>query len=140
MGRVIAIDFGTKKMGLAHTDENQLIASPLKTVDSSDLFTFLIDYFANETVDSIVVGEPRTLSNKPADINIQIVKFVDKLKTVFNKPIYMIDERFTSKIASQAMLYLNINKMKRRDKNMVDKISASIILQSFLDRKKRNLI
>ena len=127
-------------MGLAHTDENQLIASPLKTINSGDLFIFLTDYFLNESVDSIVVGEPRTLKNKPADINPKIVKFVAQLKSIFNKPIYMIDERFTSKMALQAISYLKINKMKRRDKKMVDKISASIILQSFLDRKKRNLI
>ena len=91
MGRVIAIDYGTKKMGLAHTDENQLIASPLKTINSGDLFIFLTDYFLNESVDSIVVGEPRTLKNKPADINPKIVKFVAQLKSIFNKPIYMID-------------------------------------------------
>ena len=92
------------------------------------------NYFIQENVDSIVVGEPKTLDNKPALISKKIKLFTNKLNTLFKKPIYMIDERFTSKMAINTMVFLKTKKSRRKDKSLVDKISATIILQSYLDR------
>jgi len=140
MARILGIDYGTKRIGLAHTDQEQLICSPLDTVSSSEIFNYLTDYFLKEPVESIVVGEPKTLSNEPAKISEKIKKFVIKLDKLFQKPIHMVDERFTSKMAIKTMVSLNVKKKNRRDKKNIDKISAALILQSYLDRKKRNLI
>ena len=139
MARILGIDYGQKRIGLAHTDEAQLIASPLETVSSDKIFNYLSNYFDKEDVESIVVGEPKTLDNKPAFISKKIKLFTKKLNKLFKKPIYMIDERFTSKIALQTMISLSIKKMKRRKKKIVDKISAAIILQSYLERKNNNI-
>jgi putative Holliday junction resolvase len=134
MGRILGIDYGEKRIGLAHTDEVKLIASPLDTVPAKDIFNYLSNYFIQENVDSIVVGEPKTLDNKPALISKKIKLFTNKLTTLFKKPIYMIDERFTSKMAINTMVLLKTKKSRRKDKSLVDKISATIILQSYLDR------
>ena len=134
MGRILGIDYGEKRIGLAHTDEVKLIASPLDTVPAKDIFNYLSNYFIQENVESIVVGEPKTLDNKPALISKKIKLFTNKLTTLFKKPIYMIDERFTSKMAINTMIFLNTKKSRRKDKSLVDKISATIILQSYLDR------
>jgi len=136
MSRVLAIDYGKKRIGLAHTDLEKIIASPLDTVLTKEIFNYLNGYFATEDVDSIVVGYPKTLQNKPAQIVNQIQKFIEQMKLKYNKPIYLVDERFTSKIAKKSLLASNMKKSKRQDKSMVDKISAAIILQSFLDREK----
>ena len=137
MGRILAIDYGAKRIGLAHTDEMQLIACPLDTISSKDIFDYLHHYFITENVTSVVIGEPKTLSNKPALIAGKIKIFTERLKKISKLPIYRIDERFTSKIAISAMVEMNVKKHKRRDKSLVDKISAAIILQSYLDRKSR---
>ena len=134
MGRILGIDYGEKRIGLAHTDEVKLIASPLDTVPAKDIFNYLSNYFIQENVDSIVVGEPKTLDNKPALISKKIKLFTNKLNTLFKNPIYMIDERFTSKMAINTMVFLKTKKSRRKDKSLVDKISATIILQSYLDR------
>ena len=134
MGRILGIDYGEKRIGLAHTDDVKLIASPLDTVPAKDIFNYLSNYFIQENVESIVVGEPKTLDNKPALISKKIKLFTNKLTTLFKKPIYMIDERFTSKMAINTMVFLKTKKSKRKDKSLVDKISATIILQSYLDR------
>tara|TARA_B100001250_G_scaffold14081_1_gene12356 strand:- start:2888 stop:3304 length:417 start_codon:yes stop_codon:yes gene_type:complete len=136
MSRVLAIDYGKKRIGLAHTDLEKIIASPLDTVLTKEIFNYLNGYFEIEDVDSIVVGYPKTLQNKPAQIVNQIQKFIEQMKLKYNKPIYLVDERFTSKIAKKSLLASNMKKSKRQDKSMVDKISAAIILQSFLDRQK----
>ena len=136
MSRVLAIDYGKKRIGLAHTDLEKIIASPLDTVLTKEIFNYLNGYFETEDVDSIVVGYPKTLQNKPAQIVDQIQKFIEQMKVKYNKPIYLVDERFTSKIAKKSLLASNMKKSKRQDKSMVDKISAAIILQSFLDREK----
>lgn len=134
MGRILAIDYGEKRIGLAHTDEAQIIASPLETIPGKEIFNYLDNYFHQENVESIVVGEPKTLDNKPALISGKIKLFTNKLNKLFKKPIYMIDERFTSKMAINTMVFMKTKKSKRRDKSVVDKISAAIILQSYLDR------
>ena len=136
MSRVLAIDYGKKRIGLAHTDLEKIIASPLDTVLTKEIFNYLNGYFETEDVDSIVVGYPKTLQNKPAQIVNQIQKFIEQMKLKYNKPIYLVDERFTSKIAKKSLLASNMKKSKRQDKSMVDQISAAIILQSFLDREK----
>ena len=133
MGRILGIDYGEKRIGLAHTDEVKLIASPLDTIPSKEIFDYLKNYFIQENVESIVVGEPKTLDNKPALISKKIQFFTNKLTTLFDKPIYMVDERFTSKMAINTMIFLKTKKSRRRDKSLVDKISATIILQSYLD-------
>jgi len=140
MARILGIDYGTRRIGLAHTDIDQLISSPLDTVSSNEIFNYLTDYFMKESIECIIVGEPKTLNNKPAQISEKIKSFVLKLKKMFSKPIYMVDERFTSKIALKTMISLNTKKKDRRNKQNIDKISAALILQSYIDRKKRNLI
>ena len=136
MPRVLAIDYGQKRTGLAHTDLEKMIASPLDTVLTKDIFKYLRDYLHAEDVEAVVVGNPKTLSNKPALISNKIHAFVKKIQQKFNIPVFMIDERFTSKIAIKTLVDANIKKQKRQDKSMVDKISATLILQSFLDRNK----
>lgn len=139
MGRILAIDYGLKRIGLAQTDEMKLIASPLDTISSKDIFNYLHSYFQNENIESIVIGEPKTLDNKPAIITKKILVFKDKLKKMCDKPIYFIDERFTSRIALKSLVDMNTTKRQRRDKSLVDKISATLILQSYLYREKNML-
>ncbi len=136
MSRVLAVDYGKKRIGLAHTDLEKIIASPLDTVLTKEIFNYLNIYFEQEDVDAVVVGYPKTLQDQPAQIFTQIQKFIQKIKVMYNKPIYLVDERFTSKIAKKSLLTSNMKKSKRQDKSMVDKISATLILQSFLDREK----
>tara|TARA_Y100000994_G_C15673967_1_gene434948 strand:+ start:982 stop:1398 length:417 start_codon:yes stop_codon:yes gene_type:complete len=136
MSRVLAVDYGKKRIGLAHTDLEKIIASPLDTVLTKEIFNYLNIYFEQEDVDTVVVGYPKTLQNQPAQIFTQIQKFIQKIKVMYNKPIYLVDERFTSKIAKKSLLTSNMKKSKRQDKSVVDKISATLILQSFLDREK----
>ena len=139
MARALGIDFGEKRIGLAQTDEMKMIASPLETISSKDIFKYLDNYFKTENIESIVIGEPKTLDNKPALITEKIIAFKTRLNKMCKKPVYMIDERFTSRIAIKSMIEMNVKKYKRRDKSLVDKISATLILQSFLDREKNKL-
>tara|TARA_B100000427_G_C15226691_1_gene471568 strand:+ start:172 stop:588 length:417 start_codon:yes stop_codon:yes gene_type:complete len=134
MARVLAIDYGQKRIGLAHTDMEQIIASPLDTVLTKDIFDYLNHYFKTEDIDCVVIGNPKTLKNEPALIFPKIQVFVKNIKKKYNKPVYLIDERFTSKIAKKSLVSSNMKKTKRKDKSMIDKISATLILQSFLDR------
>jgi putative Holliday junction resolvase len=136
MGRILAIDFGEKRTGIAVTDELQLIASGLTTINTSVLIDFLKEYFKNEAVEIILVGEPKRHSNIPSDIEKQIKPFISKLKHTFpNLPIKRVDERFTSKMAFQTMIDSGLSKKKRRNKALIDEISATIILQSYLHYK-----
>jgi len=133
MSRILAIDYGIKKTGIAITDELQLIASGLTTVPSKEIFIFLKKYFENEHVTLILVGEPKTLSNKPSESEKIIAPFVKKLKNVFPTiEIKRIDERFTSKLAFQTMIDSGLKKKQRQNKELIDEISATIILQSYL--------
>lgn len=136
MSKILAIDFGQKRVGLAITDENQLIASALTTVHSKDIFSFLKDFVATETVECIVVGEAKNLDGTPSESSRFIEPFVKRLNQEFdNIKIERIDERFTSKMAFQSMIRAGLNKKSRRDKSIVDKISATIILQSYLESR-----
>ena len=137
MGRILAIDYGTKRTGIAVTDPLQLIANALTTVRSCDLMQFLTDYFAKEQVDHVVIGMPKNLNNQPSE-NAQYVKiFETQFKKAFpTMPISEMDERFTSTIAHQAMLAGGMKKKDRQNKEVVDSISATIILQSFMERNK----
>lgn len=136
MGRILAIDYGTKRVGLAVTDPLQMIANGLDTVHSKDVLAYLKDYLAKETVDCIVVGEPKRLNNEAAQAEEHIAPFVKKLKKEFpDVPVERFDERFTSKMAFQAMIDGGLKKKDRQDKAMVDKVSAVIILQSYMQSK-----
>lgn len=133
MGRILAIDYGTKRTGLAVSDPLQIISTALETVDTSTLFTFLKKYTDKEQVDSFVVGMPKTLTNQDSSITPLVRKFVDELGKIFpEKPIHLMDERFTSSMAMRTMIDGGMKKKDRRDKSNVDKISATIILQDFM--------
>ena len=133
MGRIMAIDYGSKRVGLAVTDPLRIIASGLDTIHSRDLIAFLEAYFKKEPVDIIVVGEPKTLANKASDSARFIEPFVTHLRKKFpDKKIERFDERFTSAIAHQTMRDGGLGKKARQDKELVDRISATIILQDYL--------
>jgi putative holliday junction resolvase len=138
MGRILAIDYGIKRTGIAVTDPLRIIATPLDTVATADLFEFLKSYLKKETVDEFVVGMPKTLRNEDSETAPLVRTFVDELGKLFpDKKISLIDERFTSAIAKRAMIEGGMKKSDRRDKANVDKISATIILQSFLESTNR---
>lgn len=134
MARILALDFGLKRTGIAVTDPLQIIATSLETIQTPELFDYLRKYFLQEKVECLVVGEPRNLNNTRVgisdDIDRFIVKFIQEYPAI---PVKRIDERFTSKIAQQTILAAGKNKKARRDKSIVDRISAVIILQSYLE-------
>lgn len=136
LGRILAIDYGEKRTGIAVTDELQIIASGLTTIQTKNIFSFLTEYLKNEKVELFVVGEPKQMNNKPSDSEQLIASFVKKLKTTFPKIlIKRIDERFTSKMAFQTMIDSGLTKKQRQNKALIDEISATIILQSYLNYK-----
>lgn len=136
MARIIAIDYGSKRTGIAVTDELQLIASGLTTVATKDALGFLSDYCEKEAVERILVGEPKQRDGNPSEIETEIQKFVARLKNLFPKmPLERVDERFTSKMAFQSMIDSGLKKKKRRDKALIDEISATIMLQEYLTQK-----
>ena len=136
MGRILAFDYGTKRTGIAVTDPLQLIASGLKTVETSEILTFLKAYCNDEEVVLFVVGLPRQMNNLPSKSEQFIKSFIRNLKRTFPEiPIKREDERFTSKMALQSMIDSGIKKKQRQNKAMVDEISATLILQSYLNRK-----
>lgn len=135
MGRIVALDFGKVRTGVAVTDELQIIASGLTTVQTKDLLAFLRNYVQSENVERIVVGEPKQMNNEASESEVLIVPFLKKLSDTFPKiPIERQDERFTSKMAFQTMIDSGLKKKQRRDKALVDEISATIILQAYLNR------
>lgn len=137
MGRILAIDYGKKRTGLAVTDPLRIIATALDTVDTSILLEFLKKYCAKEAVDEFVVGMPKTLKNEDSEIAPLVRSFVEVLKNEFpGKPLHLADERFTSRIAQQAMIAGGMKKKDRQVKANVDKISATIILQDFMSSKR----
>ncbi|WMJ72603.1 Holliday junction resolvase RuvX [Cytophagaceae bacterium ABcell3] len=137
MPRIVAIDYGTKRTGLAVTDPMKIIATPLETVHSSKLIEFLKTYDLSEGIESFVVGMPKTLKNIESENARHVHIMIKHLKKAFpEKEVFLVDERFTSSIALDAMLAGGMSKKNRRDKSNVDKISATIILQSFLEMKK----
>ena len=134
MSRILAIDYGRKRVGLAVSDPLGMIATGLDTIPASEIWQFLTVYLENEDVKTVVVGYPLQMNNQPSESLKYINPFVAKLKKEFTEiEILMVDERFTSKMAKQAMLDGGLRKKDRRDKGMVDKISAVIILQTHLD-------
>jgi putative Holliday junction resolvase len=134
VGRIIAIDYGQKRCGLAVTDELRMIAGPLATVPSSQLIDYLKKYLSVEKVDAFVVGKPVTLMNQPSESARFIEPFVVHLKRTFpDKEIFRMDERFTSSIASDAIMQTGASRKTRQDKALVDRVSAVIILQSFME-------
>ena len=135
MGRIIALDYGKVRTGIAITDELQLIASGLTTEPTKELITFLKEYATNEEIDTFVIGEPKQMDNTPSESEILIQGFLKDLKKVFpTMPIVRQDERFTSKMAMQSMIAGGMKKKQRRNKEMVDEISATLILQAYMNK------
>lgn len=137
MARILAIDYGRKRCGIAVTDMLQLIPGGLTTVPSAQLLTFLEAYFQKETVECVVVGLPKQMNNEASESMKYIEPFVRSFKKKWPEiPVEYYDERFTSKLAHQAMLEGGLKKMDRRNKDLVDQISAVIILQSYMESKR----
>jgi putative Holliday junction resolvase len=137
MARIIAIDYGSKRVGIAVTDPMQIIATGLTTVHSKDLMEFLKGYIAKEQVECIVVGEPKRMNNEPSESARFIEPFVLHLKRSFpGIKVERIDERFTSKMAFQTIIDSGLKKKDRQNKELVDEISATIILQSYMEKQK----
>ena len=137
MGRIIAIDYGRKRVGIAVTDPMKMIANGLTTIHPNELFQFLTDYINKEPVEKIVVGYPKQMNNQASEAVTYINPFLKKLKKQFpDLSVEIEDERFTSKMAQQTMIDGGMKKKQRQNKATVDKISATIILQSHLERTK----
>ncbi len=136
MGRILALDYGSKRTGIAITDEMQMIASGLTTVATAELMDFLEKYISSEKVDLVLVGEPKQKDGTPSFIESEIKKFLVKFSKVFpDLPVKRVDERYSSKMAFQTMIDSGLKKKQRRNKALVDEISATIILQEFLYSK-----
>jgi len=136
MGRILAIDYGKKRIGIAVTDELQMIANGLTTIGINDIFPFLKTYIQNESVELFLVGEPKQMNYTESSICKDIEAFIKKMQKEFpNIPIKRIDERFTSKMAFQTMIDAGLNRKKRQNKALIDTISATIMLQSYLESK-----
>lgn len=137
MARIVSIDYGKKRTGIAVTDPLQLIAGGLATVSTSTLFEYLADYVQKESVERIVIGEPRQPNGQPSENLARVQQFVSRWRKVMPQiPIEYYDERFTSVLAHQAMLEGGLKKKARQDKALVDEISATIILQDYMRSKK----
>ena len=136
MGRIIAIDLGTKRTGIAVTDMLKMVANPLETVETSRLSQYLTDYFAKEEVDTIVLGFPKRLNGEANEMTPRVISLKDRLSKMFpDKKLVLIDERFTSKMAMQSMIAMGSKKKDRKEKaGNLDKVSAAIILQSYLEQ------
>ena len=138
MARILSIDYGKKRTGLAVTDPLQIIAGGLVTVATSGLFDFLRDYVAKEPVERIVIGEPKQPDGTPSENMTRVTEFVNRWRKAFPTiPIEFYDERFTSVLAHRAMIDGGLRKKKRQDKALVDEVSATIILQSYLESVRR---
>ena len=136
MGRILAIDYGRKKSGIAVTDPLQIIANGLTTIPTHTLFDYVVNYVTNENVEEIVIGYPKQTTGEDSESLKYITPFVNRLKKKFpSLPVKWVDERFTSKMAFQTMIDAGLKKMARRDKKLVDKISATIILQTYLEHR-----
>ncbi|GGC94382.1 putative pre-16S rRNA nuclease [Flavobacterium lutivivi] len=136
MPRILSIDYGIKRTGLAVTDELQIIASGLTTIPSGELMVFLKDYFSKENVAKVLIGEPKQMNGQPSQSAPIIEKFVDDFKATFPEiKVERVDERFTSKMAFQTMIDSGLKKKQRQNKALVDEIAATIMLQDYLSRK-----
>ena len=138
MSRILAIDYGQKRTGIAVTDEFQLIASGLTTIASATAIVFLKDYFSKERVAEVLIGEPKQMNGEPSQSAAQIEFFVSQFKSNFPQMIVVrVDERFTSKMAFQTMVDSGLKKKQRQNKALIDEIAATIMLQDYLIRKKQ---
>jgi putative Holliday junction resolvase len=136
LGRILAIDYGQKRVGLAVTDPLQIIANSLTTIQTKDIWDFLADYFEKEDVECVVIGYPKQMNNQASDSVRYINPFLGKFQKVYPEmEIKQVDERFTSKMAFQTMIDAGLKKKARQNKELVDTISATIILQSYLEQR-----
>ncbi len=137
MPRILAIDYGIKRTGIAITDDFQIIASGLTTIPSETAITFLKDYFSKENVAKVIIGEPKQMNGQPSESTEVIEKFVSKFQKEFPEmKVERVDERFTSKMAFQTMIDSGLKKKQRQNKALVDEIAATIMLQDYLLRYK----
>lgn len=135
MPRILAIDYGQKRTGIAITDNFQMIASGLTTVASETAIAFLKNYFETESVEKVIIGQPIQMNGQPSESAVIIEKFIEKFKINFPEmPLEQVDERFTSKMASASMIASGLKKKQRQNKALIDEIAATIMLQSFLNR------
>ena len=140
MSRILAIDYGRKRTGIAVTDVLQIIANGLTTVPTHELMSFILKYIEKEPVERIIIGHPKQMNNEESENMKNIVPFLNQLKKKLpNIPVELYDERFTSVLAHQAMLDGGLKKKARQNKALVDEISATIILQSYMESKKYNI-
>jgi putative Holliday junction resolvase len=136
LARILSIDYGFKRTGLAVTDPLQIIASGLATVESKQLIPYLKDYFQKEPVELIIIGEPKNLDDSDTHATPLVEAFIKELQKNFPQiPVKKVDERFTSKMAKDAMLDMGLKKMQRRNKALVDEIAATILLQEYMGRR-----
>ena len=137
MSRILAIDYGRKRTGIAVTDPMQIIANGLTTVSTHQLMDFLLNYIKQEPVERIIIGHPKQMNNEDSENMKNIIPFMNRLKKLLpDMPVELVDERFTSVLAHQAMLAGGLKKKDRQNKALVDEIRATIILQSYLESKK----
>ncbi len=133
MARILAIDYGLKRTGIAVTDPLQIIASALTTIESAKIFTFLEEYLKKEEVELILIGDPLNLDDSPTDISADVHRVIKILHKKFPAiPVKTVDERYSSLMASRAMLDMNMKKSRRREKGMVDQVAATMMLQEYL--------
>lgn len=136
MSKILAIDYGEKRSGLAETDDMQIIASGLAGIMTSNLIPFLEKYIAENSVEKIIIGLPVRLNGKLSDVEISIQKLIKKITSLFpNIPVERVDERFTSKIASHFISLSGKNKKNRENKHLLNEVSATLILQTYLEKK-----
>jgi putative Holliday junction resolvase len=137
MARILSIDYGQKRTGIAVTDDFQIIASGLTTIPSTDIIPFLKTYFSKENVETVIIGEPKQMNGLPSESTEIIEKFITQFHTEFpNMKMERVDERFTSKIAFQTIIDSGLKKKQRQNKGLIDEIAATILLQDYLNYKK----
>ena len=135
MARIMAIDYGLKRTGIAVTDPLQIIASALTTIESARIFTFLEEYLKKEKVALILIGDPRNLDDSPTDLTADVQRIISIMQGKFPEiPVQAIDERFSSVMASRAMIEMGMKKKHRREKGVVDQIAATMMLQEYLSK------
>lgn len=137
MARILSIDYGLKRTGIAVTDDFQIIASGLTTIPSTDIIAFLKTYFSKENVETVLIGEPKQMNGLPSESTEMIEKFISQFHAEFPKmKMERVDERFTSKMAFQTMIDSGLKKKQRQNKGLIDEIAATILLQDYLNYKK----
>lgn len=134
MGRYLAVDYGQRRVGLAVSDTMHMIATHLETVPQTDIYNYIKGYVGKEDVELIVVGNPKQMDNTPSESMVYVKEFLENIVKLFPQmPVYMVDERYTSKIASQSIAHSGLKKKKRQEKGLIDSVSAVLILQDFME-------